>query len=349
MDNLFIKLGESIQNGLSGMFSPGITDILMSVIHIVAILVFILLNVLWLVLLERKLGGYFQQRPGPNRTGPWGLLQTLADVTKLIAKEDIIPKNADKWVFRAAGVCVFIPALMVYAIVPFDKGMSAVDLNLGIFYFLAIASTSTVAFLMAGWSSNNKYSLIGGMRSVAQMVSYEIPLVFSLIGIVMLTGSLQMSDIIAHQEANSWNIFVQPLAFLIYFVAATAELNRGPFDLPEGEQELVAGIYTEISGARFAVFFLAEYTNLLAVSAIAATLFLGGWLAPFGWTFLPGYVWFILKIYLMVFLFMWVRWTYPRVRIDHLMALGWKFLIPVSLANIVITGVGIKVFDLYFK
>jgi NADH-quinone oxidoreductase subunit H len=217
------------------------------------------------------------------------------------------------------------------------------DLNIGIFYFIAIGSTATISILMGGWASNNKYALIGGMRAVAQMISYEVPMVFSLLGVVMLTGSLKMSDIVEAQK-TMWFIIPQFVAFIIYYIAATAEINRAPFDLAEGEQELVAGYFIEYSGIRWALFMMAEYANMVAVSAIAVTLFLGGWNAPFGWTFLPGFVWFLIKIYLMLFTFLWVRWTLPRMRVDHLMHFGWKFLIPVSLANIVVTGIGIYVY-----
>lgn len=341
MENLFVNIASTTRAWLTGLgLPPSLIGAAMVLLYLIGIIAFVLLNVLYLVYLERKIAGYVQQRPGPNRVGPRGLLQTTADVLKLLGKEDIIPSAVDKWVFRLAPIAVFVPATMVYAVVPFGKNMVAVDLNLGVFYFIAISSTATIAFLMAGWGSNNKYSLLGGMRTVAQMVSYEIPLVFSLLGVIMLTGSLKMSDIIAAQK-ETWFVVLQPVAFIVYFIAATAELNRGPFDLPEGEQELVAGPYTEYSGFKFAFFFLAEYANLVAVSALAVTLFFGGWQGPW----LPSWLWFIIKLYGMIFLFMWVRWTFPRIRVDHLMHFNWKFLLPVSLANIFVTGVVIKVFQ----
>ena len=341
-----LNLGDAIRSWLESLsLTPGLTDALMVVVSFLAILVFVLLNVLLLVLLERKWGGFFQQRPGPNRNGPGGSLQTIADAVKLLAKEEIIPKNVDKPVFKAAGILVFVPALMGLAVIPWGKGMAAVDLNIGLFYFLSVSSVTTIAFLMAGWSSNNKYSLLGGMRAVAQMVSYEIPLVFSLLGVIMLTGSLNFADIIEAQT-GMWFIVAQPVAFLIYFIAGIAELNRGPFDSPEGEQEIVSGPLTEYSGMRWALFFLAEYANLIAISGIATTLFLGGWHGPWVDVYPAlSFVWFMLKVYCMIFLFMWVRWTLPRVRIDHLMSFGWKFLIPLSLLNILVTGVGIYLYQ----
>ncbi|GAW92852.1 NADH-quinone oxidoreductase subunit NuoH [Calderihabitans maritimus] len=343
LNYLFVDLAQSLRSWFAGMgLSPFAIDMLVVLVAVVGIITFVLLNVLYLVYLERKISAYFQDRLGPNRVGPRGLLQTTMDVLKLIGKEDIRPTVADRWVFFLAPVIVFVPAVMMYAVVPFGEGMIAVDLNIGIFYFIAISSTTTIAFLMAGWGSNNKYSLLGGMRTVAQMVSYEIPLVFSLLGVIMLTGSLKMSDIVAAQK-DMWFIVLQPVAFLIFFIAATAELNRGPFDLPEGEQEIIAGPHTEYSGMKFAMFFLAEYANLVSVSAIAVTLFLGGWRGPW----LPSWLWFLIKLYGMILLFMWVRWTYPRIRIDHLMHLNWKFLLPLSFVNILVTGVGIKLYQWY--
>lgn len=343
MEKFFINISAGLQAWISSLGIPAfVVDLAMSLVYFIGVVVFVLLNVIYLVYLERKFSGYVQQRLGPNRLGPRGLFQTLADVVKLLGKEDIIPLAADKWVFKIASLVVMVPALMIYAVIPFGKNMIAADLNLGVFYFIAIASTSTLAFLMAGWGSNNKYSLLGGMRVVAQMVSYEIPMVFSLLGVVMLTGSLKMSDIMAAQK-DVWFIVLQPVAFLVYFIASTAELNRAPFDLPEGEQEIIAGPYTEYSGMRYALFFLAEYANMIAVSALAATLFLGGASGPW----LPSWLWFVIKVYIMILLYMWVRWTFPRVRLDHMMAFNWKFLLPVSLLNILVTGVGIKIFELF--
>ncbi|SMB95375.1 NADH dehydrogenase subunit H [Thermanaeromonas toyohensis ToBE] len=315
-------------------------SVIRGVIYLLGILAFVFLNAIYLIYLERKVSAYMQQRLGPNRVGPRGLFQSVVDAIKLLGKEDIIPREADKWVFLVAPIAIFIPAIMVYAVIPFGPGIIAADLNIGVFYFLAVASTTTIAILMGGWAGNNKYSLLGAMRTVAQMVSYEIPLVFSILGVIMLAGSLKTSDIVAAQR-EIWFIFLQPIAFLIYFIAATAEVNRGPFDLVEGEQEIIAGPFTEFTAMRYALFYLSEYTNLLSVSALAVTLFFGGWQGPW----LPSWLWFIIKVYIMILLFMWVRWTFPRIRIDHLLQFNWKFLLPLSLANILATGIGIKVYQ----
>ncbi|MEW6623270.1 MAG: NADH-quinone oxidoreductase subunit NuoH [Bacillota bacterium] len=341
MENIFIDLASLIKNFLSSLgLSQMIVSLVMIFLYAVAILGFVLINVIYLGYLERKISAYIQQRLGPNRVGPRGILQMVADGIKFFTKEDIIPSCADKWLFKLAPIVLFIPVMMVFAVVPFGKNMIAVDLNLGLFYFIAISSLSVVAFIMAGWGSNNKYSLLGGMRTVAQMVSYEIPLVFSLLGVVMITGSLKISDIIAAQQ-GVWFIVLQPVAFLIFFIAATAELNRAPFDLPEGEQEIVAGPYTEYSGMRWAIFMLAEYSHMIAMSGIIVAVFLGGWQGPW----LPSWLWFFIKLYIVIFVFMWIRWTFPRVRIDHLMAFNWKFLLPLAIVNIIVTGVVIKVFE----
>jgi NADH-quinone oxidoreductase subunit H len=253
---------------------------------------------------------------------------------KLVGKEDVIPDNVDKNVFLIAPILGFIPAVLVYAVIPFGKGMIPIDLNIGIFYFIAVGSLTTIPLIMAGWSSNNKYSLLGAMRSLAQSLSYEIPLVFSILGVIMITGSLKMSDIVAAQS-DLWFIVTQPVAFLIYIIAAAAETNRAPFDLPEAESELVAGYMTEYSGMRWGLFFLAEYAHLFTVAAMTTTLFLGGWQGPI----LPSYLWFFIKTGIMIYFFIWIRLTFPRIRIDHLLGLGWKILLPISLANILGTGV----------
>lgn len=343
MENLFVNIAGALRGWLTGLgLSSMVTEAIMALVYLVAILVFVLLNVIYLVYLERKLSAYMQERLGPNRVGPRGLFQTVLDVLKLLGKEDIIPNATDRWVFRIAAIVVMVPAIMVFAVVPFGENMIAVDLNIGVFYFVAVASTATIAFLMAGWGSNNKWSLLGGMRSVAQMVSYEIPMVLSLLGVIMLAGSLRVSDIMAAQK-TVWFVVLQPVAFLIYLIASTAELNRQPFDLPEGEQELTAGVFTEYSGMRYALFFLAEYTNMIAVSAIAATLFLGGPQGPW----LPSWLWFMIKVYVMIGIYMWFRWTLPRIRVDHLMAFNWKFLVPLSLVNVLVTGIGLEIYKWY--
>ncbi|MCE5285654.1 MAG: NADH-quinone oxidoreductase subunit NuoH [Pelosinus sp.] len=336
-------ISEILRGLLSQYFSnPQWIDLFMALINLGGILTVISMSAIVLVYAERKISAYMQVRIGPNRVGPWGTIQSVADMIKLMSKEDIIPDSADKKMWILAPVLLFIPSAAVYAVFPFDRQAIFADLNIGIFYFIAVASQSTLPFLMAGWSSNSKYALVGGMRTVAQMLSYEVPMAFSIVGVVMLTGSMRMSDIVAAQQ-HGWFIFLQPVAFVVYMIAAIAETNRAPFDLVECESELVAGPFTEYSGMRWALFFLAEYSNLLAASAIATTLFLGGWNGPW----LPGWLWFFLKIGVMIFVFMWFRWTFPRLRIDQLMTFGWKVLLPLALVNVLITGIGIYSYKLF--
>ncbi|KUO59002.1 MAG: NADH:ubiquinone oxidoreductase subunit H [Gracilibacter sp. BRH_c7a] len=340
MENIFVNAAGGIRNLLESAGLPGLAvDLIVLTVIFVAILVFVLLNVLWLVYMERKVSAFIQCRIGPNRVGPMGLFQTIADTVKLISKEIIIPKNTNKKLFLLAPVMIFMPPMAVFAVTPFGKGMVALDLNIGVYYFVALASLSTVIIWTAGWTSNNKYSLLGSMRVVAQMVSYEVPLLLSIVGVVLLTGTLNLTGIITSQQ-SVWFIFLQPLAFLIYLIAAVAETNRTPFDLVEGESEIITGPFTEYSGMGFAFFFLAEYANVLLVSMLASILFLGGWLAPFGLTFIPSWIWLLLKVYLMIFILMWLRWTYPRIRIDQMMAFCWKVLVPLAIVNIFVTGIG---------
>jgi len=346
LENLFVGIAQWLRSLLGGLgwLPVELGEAIVMLVKLVGVLVFILINALWLVYMERKVAAYMQARIGPNRVGPKGLLQTTADIGKLISKELILPKKADLVLFMLAPVLIFVPTLMVFAVVPLGKNMAAIDMNVGLFYLLAIASISTLIFWMAGWSSNSKYSLIGSMRVVAQMVSYELPLVLGLLGVVMIVGSLKMSDIISAQE-NIWFIFTQPIAFLVYFIAAVAECNRTPFCLVEGESEIIAGPYTEYSGMAFAMFFLAEYANIMIICAVGTIMFFGGWQAPFGLTIIPSWVWFFLKMYSLIFVVMWFRWTFPRIRVDQLMGFGWKVLVPLALANIFITGIGMKIYQ----
>jgi NADH-quinone oxidoreductase subunit H len=258
---------------------------------------------------------------------------------KLTTKEHIRPKGADMVVFVLAPVMMVVVAVMIYVGLPFGINMSIINFHHGILFVIALSTLSTITLFMAGWGSNNKYSLLGGMRSVAQMISYEIPLIFSLLGVIMVAGTLNFQTIIQQQANGVWYVFLQPVAFVIFMIAATAELNRGPFDMPEAEQELTAGPFTEYTGMSWALFFLAEYTNLFALSLICATLFFGGWSGPL----LPSWLWMFIKTYIIMIVFMWIRWTFPRVRIDHMMKLCWKILIPISVINLVLTGAGIYV------
>ena len=316
-----------------------------------------------LVLMERKVSAWIQDRTGPMRTGPWGLLQTLADGVKLIFKEDLIPPQADKILFRFAPYLIFTCSVAVFAAIPFSQSILVSDLNIGIFYILSISSVIAIGVIMAGWASNSKWSLFGAMRSAAQMVSYEIPIGLSILTVIMMTQTMSMEGIVAAQDGVfsegkaiatflgveikgsilDWMIFRSPftfLAFFVYFISSIAEVNRTPFDLPEAESELVAGFHTEYSGMRFAVFFIAEYANVFAVCAIASTLFLGGWQGILDEDqFIPGLFILTGKSFLLVFVMMWVRWTLPRLRVDQLMNLCWKYLIPISFFNILGTGI----------
>ncbi len=302
-------------------------------VFVVIIFVFVMPMIMAFIYLERRGLGRFQVRLGPNRVGPFGILQPVADAIKVLIKEDIVPAKGDKWVHWLAPVVAFVPALMIFAVVPFQDGALLADLNIGILYVVAISSVSMVGVFMAGWGSNNKYSLIGAMRTVAQVISYEIPLVLSIIGVVLLTGSLSMNEIVEAQTIPF--ILLQPLGFLIYFLAACAEINRTPFDLLEAESEIVAGFHIEYSGMKFALFYLVEYAEVLAISAIITTLFLGGWRGPI----LPPFLWFLIKVFGVFFVIFWVRATVPRLRIDQVMAFAWKCLLPLALLNLLITGI----------
>ncbi|MHB8926068.1 MAG: NADH-quinone oxidoreductase subunit NuoH [Bacillota bacterium] len=307
---------------------------LAGLLKVLAIFGWIVVNVLILIWLERKFSGRMQSRLGPMRVGrPHGWAQTIADTIKLLVKEDVIPRGVDRWLYVIAPAVVFTPALLVWAVVPFAKTWIVSDLNVALIYIAAAGSLAILGIFMSGWGSNNKWSLLGAMRAAAQVISYEVPAVLSLVGVAMIAGSLSLQGIVNAQH-RVWFIVLQPLGFIIYLIATMAELNRTPFDLTEAESELVAGFNTEYSGLRWAFFFLGEYANLLAASAIAATVFLGGWSGPF----LPGIVWFVIKTYFFVFLIMWIKWTMPRIRIDQMMDVGWKILIPAALINIAVTG-----------
>ncbi len=306
-------------------------------IFTVAILVFVLLSVMAFIWFERRAMAIMQSRLGPNRAGPFGLFQPVADSLKVLTKEDIVPSRADKLVYWLAPVVAFVPAMMVFAVVPFRGGALLADLNVGVLYVVAISSVTALGVFMAGWASNNKYSLLGAMRQVASVVSYEIPVVLSLVGVIMLTGSLSLQQIVQAQDIPF--ILVQPLGFLLFFIGALAEINRAPFDLMEADSEIVAGFNIEYSGMKFGLFFLAEYAEALVVAAIVTTLFLGGWRGPL----LPDWLWFLVKVGAVFFVIVWIRTTVPRVRIDQLMALAWKFLFPLALINLLVTAVEILV------
>ncbi|SIR34216.1 NADH dehydrogenase subunit H [Peribacillus simplex] len=312
------------------------------------LLLFVVLGfVTYGILSERKIMGFMQMRVGPNQIGgKWGLLQTVADVLKLLIKEDTIPKKADKPLYILAPVIAFAPAFMVLATLPFTDAFQFADIGVGLLYYIAISGISTIGIVTAGWASNNKYSLIGGMRAAAQMISYEIPLVMSLVGIVLLTGSLNLNDIVAAQE-KVWFIFLQPIAFIVFFIAAVAELNRVPFDLPEAESELVAGYHVEYSGFRWAFFMLSEYVYMFAMATLTTVLFLGGWNSIPFLDFIPSAIWFGLKFSAVFYVLVWIRVTFPRIRADQLMEFGWKVLLPVALANIFLTALIKELINLF--
>ena len=330
--------------GLKDMMLPIIgseliVNLIMTLICIVIIFLLVAVSALVFTYGERRICALIQVRIGPNRVGPQGLLQSTADMLKLLTKEDIIPVGIDRWMWVLSPILIFIPSAMIYALFPFDDGVIFADVNIGLFLLLATSSQSVLPFLMGGYASNSKYSMLGGMRTVAQMLAYEVPMVISLLGIVMITGSLKMSAIVEAQS-NVWFIFLQPMAFLIYMTTALVESNRPPFNIVEGESEIIAGPFTEYTGMRWALFFLAEFANLLSIGILTSVLFLGGWQGP---DFLPTQLWFWIKAFFMVIVYQWIGWTFPRLRIDTMLNFGWKVLLPLALINLLLTGIGIYV------
>ena len=320
-----------------------LAEVVMTLLGIAVLLAIVMTAALVFTFGERKVCAFIQVRFGPNRVGPGGLLQPVADAMKLLSKEDIMPDGADRIVWSLSPILVFVPSALLYAFYPFDAGVVFADVNIGLFLLLAISAQAVLPFFMGGFASNSKYGLIGSMRAVAQLLTYELPLGFALMGVVMLTGSLDMSRIVEAQ-ADCWYIFKQPLAFLIVFICMIAESNRPPFNILEGESEIIAGPFTEYSGMRWALFFLAEFANLLSIAILVTTLFLGGWQGP---AFLPGIFWFFLKAFVMVVIFQWVGWTFPRFRIDHQIAFGWKLLLPVAMLNVLLTGIGMMLWQMF--
>jgi NADH-quinone oxidoreductase subunit H len=344
----FSSLTKGIDEGLRSSLSPfWAVTIEMLIIGVVFLLFYAIIG-LFLVIAERKVCAFIQNRLGPNRIGPYGLFQTVADLVKLLFKELIPIKNADSFLFNLAPYIVIIVNFMVLAALPYGKGLHAIDFNIGIFYVIAVSSMSVIGVLLAGWSSNSKYSLIGAIRSGAQIVSYELSIGLAIITVVVLAGSMQLSEIVEAQRTG-WFIFKGHvpafIAFIIYIISGTAETNRGPFDMAEAESELTAGYHTEYSGIKFAFFYLAEYINMFIVAAVAATLFLGGWM-PFhvgSWEgfnrimdFIPPFFWFFGKTFFVIYLIMLFKWTFPRLRIDQLLTLEWKYLLPINLVNVLI-------------
>lgn len=331
-------------------------DLIITIIKIVVVELVLLTAVAYTVYIERRFSAFVQNRIGPNRVGPQGLLQPLVDVVKLLMKEDIVPEKANKLIHSLAPGISILVALSTFAVIPFgDKIVIAgkeiklqiADVNIGILYILALVSLGVYGITLSGWASNSKYSLLGGLRSSAQMISYELSMGLSVLGIILINGSLELDTIVSNQFGWKWNIILQPIGFITFLVSAFAETNRTPFDLPEAEQELVGGYHTEYSSFKFAMFFLAEYANVIVASSVITTLYLGGWQFPYLqtlglpdlWVSIIQVLTFCVKVFFMVLFFIWVRWTIPRFRYDQLMNLGWKIMLPVALLNLVITAV----------
>ena len=326
---------------LDGLLPPLVWRIAIIVLEVLAIVLPMLLAVAYLTYAERKVIGAIQMRKGPNVVGPFGLFQPLADGLKLLTKEMVLPTKANKGVFLLAPVMTFGLALVAWAVIPFDQGWVVADINVGVLYLFAISSLGVYGIIMSGWASNSKYAFLGGLRSAAQMVSYEVSMGFVLVAVMLMVGSLNLTKVVEAQKEWGWFVFWQFPMFIVFLISALAENNRVPFDLPEAEAELVAGYNVEYSGMAFGMFFLGEYANMILMSGMVSILFLGGWLPPFNFapfTWVPGIIWFALKIALILFVYLWARATLPRYRYDQLMRLGWKIFLPFSLAWVVLVA-----------
>ena len=348
-----------IHTQLTSVMSDQLAIFLECVIGGVLLLLVYVIVAIIMIYMERKVCAAFQCRLGPTRVGPWGSLQVFCDVFKMLTKEIITVRHSDKFLYNLAPFIVILASVMAFACIPMSRGLEILDFNVGVFFFMAASSIGIVGILLAGWSSNSKFSLIGAMRSGAQMISYELSVGLSILTIVVLTDTMQFSEIVMRQ-ADGWFIFKghipAVISFIIYLIAANAEVNRGPFDLPEAESELTAGYHTEYSGMHFGLFYVAEFVNLFIVSSIAATIFLGGWMplhipgldgfnAVMDW--IPGFVWYFAKAFFVVWLLMWIKWTFPRLRIDQILTLEWKYLVPIGLANLLLMVI-VVVFKLHF-
>ncbi|WP_440615992.1 NADH-quinone oxidoreductase subunit NuoH [Cysteiniphilum sp. 6C5] len=329
-----------------------ILDIIWIVLKILLIVIPLILVVAYYTYAERKVIGYMQDRIGPNRVGSFGLLQPIVDAVKLLLKEIIIPAKSNRYLFFVAPMLAFAPAYTAWAVIPFDKGIVLADINAGVLYILAMTSIAVYGVVIAGWASNSKYAMFGALRAAAQVVSYELAMGFAIIGVLIAAGSLNLSTIVETQQGGIWHWYFIPLfpLFIIYFISGVAETGRAPFDVIEGESEIIAGHHVEYSGARFALFFLAEYANMILISLLTAVFFLGGWISPFEnipvldqfFSFVPGMIWLFLKTGIFMFMYLWIRATFPRYRYDQLMRLGWKIFIPVTLVWVIVVAFMVK-------
>ena len=345
--NIPLSITKTIHDWLFSIMPEGVATVTEWILVAAAYLALFAVAGLYLVLLERKVAAWFQLRLGPNRVGPFGIFQTMADALKLVSKELTSTDRIDKFLYNVAPYFVIVSALIAIGIFPFSRQFQAFDINIGIFFLFAISSIGVIGILLAGWSSNNKFAMIGAMRSGLQTISYELSVGLSMLTMVLLTGSLQLSEIIEVQRTGGWLILQGHIpaiiAFMIFMIAGTAETNRAPFDLVEAESELGAGFHTEYSGMKFAYFFLAEFINMFIIASIAVVLFFGGWLSPFGITdditWFPESIWFLIKVLTIIILMMWFRWTFPRLRVDQLLTLEWKYLLPLNLMNLVLMAI----------
>jgi NADH-quinone oxidoreductase subunit H len=347
MMNLPLSITKTISDWIYAIMPESAATVTIWVLIAAAYLALFAVAGLYLVLLERKVAAWFQLRLGPNRVGPGGMFQTMADALKLVSKELTSTDRVDNFLFNLAPYFVIVSSLIAISVFPFSRQFQAFDINIGVFFLLAVSSIGVIGILLGGWASNNKFALIGAMRSGLQTISYELSVGMSILTMVLLTGSLQLSEIIEVQRTGGW-LIVQGhipaiIAFMVFMIAGTAETNRAPFDLVEAESELGAGFHTEYSGMKFAYFFLAEFINMFIIASIAVVLFFGGWLSPFGITdniaWFPESIWFLIKVLILIFLMMWFRWTFPRLRVDQLLTLEWKYLLPINLVNIVIMAI----------
>ena len=330
-----------------------IETLLWILLKIICILIPLLISVAYVTMAERKVISYMQGRIGPNRVGPFGLLQPIADVVKLLTKEVILPTASNKYLFVIAPMLAIMPALAAWAVVPFMPGWVVANINAGILYVFAMTSLGVYGILVGGWASNSKYALLGALRSAAQVISYEIALGFALVGVILASGTMNLSELVLKQSGGFWHWYWLPLfpLFVVYWIASVSETNRAPFDVAEGESEIVAGFHVEYSGMAFAIFFLAEYANMILVSALASVIFLGGWLSPFEgipvlghlFSWVPGIFWLLAKMSFFIFLYFWLRATFPRYRYDQIMHLGWKILIPVTLVWLIVVAVWVQI------